>query len=143
MKTKTTIIFVGLVMLAAVAAGTVLAVTLSEKPAIKPMTPSTVYVTEDKNGTTIHMKKGDLLNVTLRDYGDGGYTWVVNRIDTTMLRQDTRFTWGSSGMMGDFGKDTWMFTVLKSGSTTLGLECKRAFGEKEVCKNLVLQLEIE
>ena len=142
MKTKTTIIFVGLVMLAAVAAGTVLAVTLSEKPAIKPMTPSTVYVTEDKNGTTIHMKKGDLLNVTLRDYGDGGYTWVVNRIDTTMLRQDTRFTWGSSGMMGDFGKDTWMFTALKSGNTTLGLECKRAFGEKDVYRNLVLQIEI-
>ena len=142
MKTKTTIIFVGLVMLAAIAAGTVLAVTLSEKPAIKPMTPSTVYVTEDKNGTTIHMKKGDLLNVTLHDYGDGGYTWVVNRIDTTMLRQDTQFTWGSSGMMGDFGKDTWMFTALKSGSTTLGLECKRAFGQKDVYRNLVLQIEI-
>ena len=143
MKTKTTIVFVGLVMLAAIAAGTVLAVTLSEKPAVEPMTPSIVYVTEDKNGTIIHMKKGDLLNVTLHDYGDGGYTWVVTRIDTSMLRQDTQFTWGSTGMLGDFGKDTWMFTALKSGSTTLSLECKRAFGEQDVCQNLVLQLEIE
>lgn len=143
MKTKTTIVFVGLVMLAAIAAGTVLAVTLSEKPAVKPTTPSTVYVTEDNNGTIIHMKKGDLLNVTLHDYGDGGYTWAVKSIDTTMLRQDKQFTWGSSGMLGDFGKDTFMFTALKAGSTTLNLECKRAFDQLDICKNLVLQIQIE
>jgi predicted secreted protein len=142
MKTKTTIIFIGLVLLAAIAAGTVLAVTLSEQPNLKPMTPATIYVTEDQTGTTIHMKKGDLLNVTLQDYGDGGYTWTVNRIDTTLLRQDKQTNWGSSGMMGDFGKDTFMFTALKTGSTTLSLECKRAFGEQDVCKTLVVQLEI-
>lgn len=139
MKTKTTIVFIGLVLIAAIAAGTVLAVTLSEKPAVKP---ATVYVTQDQNGTIVHMKKGDLLNVTLQDFGDGGYTWMIKSIDITMLRQDTQFTWGSSGMLGDFGKDTFMFTALKTGSTTLSLECKRAFGEKDVCQNLVIQLEI-
>ena len=143
MKTKTTIVFVGLVMLAAVAAGTVLAVTLSEKPFVKPMTPSTVYVTENNNGTIISLKKGDLLNVTLPDHGDGGYTWVITRIDTTMLRQDTQFTWGSSGMLGDFGKDTWKLTAIKSGSTVLSLECKRSFDQLDICQKLVLQLEIE
>jgi predicted secreted protein len=143
MKTKTTIVFVGLVMLAAIAAGTVLAVTLSEKPISKPMTPSTVYVTEKNNDTTILMKKGDLLNLTLHDYGDGGYTWVITSIDTTMLRNDNQINWGSSGMMGDFGKDTFMFTALKAGSTTLTLECKRAFDQLDVCQNLVLQIQIE
>jgi len=143
MKTKTTIVFIGLVLLAAIAAGTVLAVTLTEKPAVKPLTPATVHITQDQNGTIVHMNKGDLLNVTLHNYGDGGYTWVIKRIDTTMLRQDTQFTWGSSGMMGDFGKDTFMFTAVKAGSTTLSLECKRAFGEQDVCQNLVIQLEIE
>jgi predicted secreted protein len=143
MKTKTSIIFVGLVMLAAVAAGTVLAVTHTEKPINKPTTPSTVYVTENNNGTIISMKKGDLLNVTVHDYGDGGYVWAITRVDNTMLRQDKQFTWGSSGMLGDFGKDTWVFTALKSGSTTLSLECKRSFGEQDICQKLVIQLEIE
>jgi predicted secreted protein len=143
MKTKTSIVFIGLVMLAAIAAGTVLAVTLSEKPSVKPIAPTTVYVTEDKNDTIVHMKKGDLLNVTLRDYGDGGYTWAINRIDTTMLRQDTQFTWGSTGMLGDFGKDTFMFTALSAGNTTLSFECKRAFDAQDICQNLVLHLEIE
>jgi predicted secreted protein len=142
MKTKTTIVFIGLVLLAAIAAGTVIAVTLSEKPALKPMTPATVYVTQDQNGTIVHMNKAHLLNVTLHNYGDGGYTWAVSRIDTSMLRQDTKFTWGSSGMMGDFGKDTFTFTALKAGSTTLSLECKRAFGEQDICQKLVIQLEI-
>ena len=143
MKTKTTIVFIGLVLLAAIAAGTVLAVTLSEKPIVKPMTPSTIYVTQENNGTTVHMKKGDLLNVTLHNYGDGGYTWVVSSIDTTMLRQDKQINWGSSGMMGDFGKDTWVFTALQAGSTTLKLECKRAFDQLDICQSLILQLEIE
>ena len=143
MKTKTTIVFIGLVTLAAIADGTVLAVTLSEKPVIKPTAPSTVYVTENNNGTIISMKKGNLLNVTVRDYGDGGYVWAINRIDNTMLRQDKQFTWGSSGMLGDFGKDTFVFTALKSGSTTLSLECKRLFGEQDICQKLVIQLQIE
>ena len=143
MKTKTSIVFVGLVLLAAIAAGTVLAVTLSEKPVIKPMTPATVYVNENNNGTTISLKKGGLLNVTLPDHGDGGYTWVITSIDTTMLRQDTQFAWGSSGILGDFGKDTWTFTALKSGSITLSLECKRSFDQQDVCQKLVLQLQIE
>lgn len=142
MKTKTTIVFVGLVMLAAIAAGTVLAVTLSEKPVNKPMTPSTVYVTEQNNGTIISIKQGDLLNVTLHDYGDGGYTWVIKSIDTTMLRQDQQTNWGSSGMMGDFGKDTFLFTALKAGSTTLKLECERAFDQLDICQTLTLQIQI-
>ncbi len=142
MKTKMTMIFIGLVLLAAIAAGTAFAVTLSEKPILKPTIPATVRVTEDQNGTIVHMKKGDLLNVTVQDYGDGGYTWAIKTIDTTMLRQDTQFTWGSSGMLGDFGKDTFMFTALKAGSTTLSLECRRGFDDQDMCKNLVIQLEI-
>jgi predicted secreted protein len=143
MKTKTTIVFIWLVIIAAVAAGTVLAVTLSEKPVSKTATPSTLYVSENDNGSTLSMKKGDLLNVTVRDYGDGGYVWTIKSIDSTMLRKDAQFTWGSSGMLGDFGKDTWVFTALKTGSTTLSLECKRTFGEQDICQKLVIHLEIE
>jgi predicted secreted protein len=143
MKTKTTIVFIGLVMIAAVAAGTVLAVTLSEKPISKPTTPSTVYVTQNDNGTTISMKKGDLLNITVRNYGDGGYVWAVTSIDNSMLRLENQFAWGSSGMLGNFGKDTMVFTALQPGSTTLSLECKRPFGEQDICQKLVIQLRIE
>jgi predicted secreted protein len=143
MKTKKTIIFIGLVMIAAVAAGTVLAVALNEKPINKQATPSTVFVTENNNGTSISMKKGDLLNVSVHDYGDGGYVWTISRIDSTMLRKDNQFTWGSSGMLGDFGKDTFVFTALKTGSTTLSLECKRSFGEQAICQRLVIQITIE
>ena len=142
MKTKTTIVIFGLVLLAAIAAGTVLAVTLNEKPAVKPATPSTMFVTEQNNGTTISMKQEDLLNVTLHDFGDGGYTWVITSIDPTMLRQDKQINWGSSGMLGDFGKDTFLFTALKAGSTTLSFESRRAFDDQDVCQRLVIQLEI-
>jgi predicted secreted protein len=131
----------GLVMIAAVTAGTVLAVTLSEKPTI-PMVPSTTFITENDNGSTIPLKKGDTVNLTVHDYGDGGYIWVLTNVNSTMLRQDRFFTWGSTGMLGDFGKDTWTFTALNSGDTMLSLECKRCFGEQDICETLVVHLKI-
>jgi predicted secreted protein len=88
------------------------------------------------------LKKGDTVNLTLQDYGDGGYIWTITHIDEKLLVQTGQFNWGSSGMLGDFGKDTWVFTAIQTGSTMLRLECTRPFGENETCQQFVVQLEI-
>ena len=82
------------------------------------------------------------MNLTLHDYGDGGYIWNVTQCDNNILRQTDRFTWGSSGMLGDFGKDTWVFTALNTGSTTLELKCQRSFGEQDICQTFKVTLNI-
>jgi predicted secreted protein len=143
MKTKTMMIGTGLALIAIIAAGTVIGMNLTSKnPETVPTVP-THYLNADNNGTTICLKKGDSVNLTLPDYGDGGYTWSITKMDNTMLRQDRQFTWGSSGMLGDFGKDTWLFTALQTGNMNLELVCSRPFDQHDICQTFVVELQIE
>ncbi len=142
MKTKKSLILVGLVAIVAVAAGTVIGVNLTSEKPVNKQTPSTVYINADANDTTVSVKKGNIVNLTLQDYGDGGYVWTITAIDEKLLFQTDQFNWGSSGMLGDFGKDTWVFTATQTGSTTLSLECKRPFDGIDSCQQFVVHLEI-
>jgi predicted secreted protein len=142
MKTKKSLILVGLVAIVAVAAGTVIGVNLTSEKPMNKQTPSTVYINADANDTTVSVKKGNIVNLTLQDYGDGGYVWTITAIDEKLLFQTDQFNWGSSGMLGDFGKDTWVFTATQTGSTTLSLECKRPFDGMDSCQQFVVHLEI-
>lgn len=141
MKTKTSIIVIGLVTIAIIAAGTVLGVNLAtEKP--NKQTPSTHYLTIADKNTTVSMKKGDLLNLTLQDFGDGGYVWNLTQCDQNLLKKTEQFTWGSSGMLGDFGKDTWVFSAVNTGNTVLLLKCERPFGDHKVCQQFGVSITI-
>ena len=144
MKTKTSLIIIGLVAIAAIAAGTVLGVNLmSEKP-VEKQTPSTIYCNVEDNNSTISIKKGDQVNFTLQDYGDGGYTWTIVTLDEQLLKKESeQLNWGSTGMLGDFGKDAWIFTALNTGSTTLKLECPRSFNTTDVAQTFVVTINIQ
>ncbi|MFH1101252.1 MAG: protease inhibitor I42 family protein [Methanobacteriota archaeon] len=123
MKTNTMITIIGVVIIASVAGAISIYVFA---PMTGPTyTPKTVYITEQDNNTTITVLAGDSINLTLKDYGDGGYQWNITSIDEQILRLDNNFTWGSSGMLGDFGNDTWIFTTIDGRETTLRLECKQ------------------
>jgi predicted secreted protein len=142
MKAKTSILIIGLVTIAAVAAGTVLGVGLTSEKPVSVQKPTMHYLTAADMNATFSLKKGDMLNLTLQDYGDGGYVWTITQVDDSLLHQTEQFTWGSSGMLGDFGKDTWVFSAVQTGSTTLSLECARPFGDHEVCQQFTVAVII-
>jgi predicted secreted protein len=144
MKTKTSLIIIGLVAIAVIAAGTVLGVNLmSEKP-IKKQTTSIIYCNVENNNSTISIKKGNQVNLTLQDYGDGGYTWRIVTLNEQLLKKESeQLNWGSTGMLGDFGKDTWIFTALNTGSTTLKLECVRSFNTTDIAQTFVVTINIQ
>jgi predicted secreted protein len=143
MKTKKSLIIIGLVAIAAIAAGTVIGVNLTAEKQKNTQIPSIFYLSLADHNTTVSIKKDDKVNLTLQDYGDGGYVWTVAQCDKNLLRQTDQFTWGSSGMLGDFGKDTWVFTALNTGSTTLELKCQRPFGEQDTCQTFIVTLNIQ
>ena len=143
MKTKKSLIVIGLVAIAIIAAGTVIGANLLVEKEKNPLASSNLYLTDDDHNSTVSLKKGDVVNLTLPDYGDGGYVWTVTQFDQTLLSQTQQFTWGSSGLLGDFGKDTWVFTAISTGSTTLELVCQRPFGENDTCETFVVTLNIE
>jgi len=143
MRTKKSLIVIGLVAIAIIAAGTVIGANLLAEKEKNPLASSTLYLTGENHNSTVALKKGDIVNLTLPDYGDGGYVWTITHLDETVLSQTQQFTWGSSGLLGDFGKDTWMFTPIHTGSTTLELVCQRPFGENDTCETFVVTLDIE
>jgi len=144
MKTKKSLIIIGLVAIAVIAAGTVLGVNLmSEKP-IEKKTPSTLYCNVEENNSTLSIKKGDQVNLTLQDYGDGGYSWRFVALDEQFLKKESELlNWGSTGMLSDFGKDTWMFTAVNTGSTTLKLESVRPFNTTDIAQTFVVTINIQ
>jgi predicted secreted protein len=143
MKTKKSVLIIGLVAIAFVAAGTVIGVNLNNEKQKNQPAPVIFYLSTEDHDTTVSLKKGDKVNLTLLDYGDGGYIWTVSQCDENLLRQTEQFNWGSSGMFGDFGKDTWIFTAMNTGSITLELKCKRPFGEQDTCQTFKVTLNIQ
>jgi len=137
---KTIIIYVTLSVVASIITGTVISVALSNTPMKNNRT--TIYLTEKDNGSTVSVRKGDVLNLTLQDHGDGGYTWTIVKIDEKILDQVEQFNWGSSGALGDFGKDTWIFSAKNIGTTTLQLECKRPWVGGDTSEMMTVNIEV-
>jgi predicted secreted protein len=140
MANKTIIIYVMLAVVASIITGTVISVALSETP--MKNNHKTIYLTEKDNGSTVSVRKGDALNLTLQDHGDGGYTWTITKIDEKILGQVEQFNWGSSGALGDFGKDTWVFSAKNSGTTILQLECKRPWTGGDTSETISVNIEV-
>jgi len=143
MKVKTSMLIIGLVAIAVITAGTVIGVNLSSQKQKNPQTSTIFSLTDADNKTIMSMKIGDKLNLTLPDYGDGGYVWDVIHNDENILPKTDQFTWGSSGMLGDFGKDTWVFTATHTGSTILEFHCQRPFGEQDICQIFTVTINIQ
>jgi predicted secreted protein len=144
MKTKTSLIIIGLVAIATIAAGTVLGVNLLSVKPLEKQKQSTIYCNGENNNATISVKKGNQVNLTLQDYGDGGYSWRIVTLDEQFLKKESeQLNWGITGMLGDFGKDTWIFTALKTGSTTLKLECTRPFNTTDIAQIFVVTINIQ
>lgn len=143
MKAKTSVLIIGLVAIAVITAGTVIGVNLSSQKQKNLQTPTIFSLTDADNNTIASLKKGDKLNLTLPDYGDGGYVWEMIHNDENILSKTDQFIWGSSGMLGDFGKDTWLFTAIHTGSTTLELRCQRPFGEQDICQTFTVTINIQ
>jgi len=141
-KNKVIYLF-GLVISAVIIATTAISVAsmLTEKP-IKENNPAKFMTAEDSD-TTISLKKGDKLNLELKDYGDGGYSWEIVTLDETVLSLTERSDSEPSGMMGDFGNDIWVFTAEKTGSTTLELRCSRSWDKIDVCATFNIQVEVQ
>jgi predicted secreted protein len=143
MKGNKKVILFGLMVTTVVVIGAIMVVgsTLSKQSAEKNY--ATRYLTADDNGTTLHLKKGDTVNLELKDYGDGGYTWEIVSLDETIVSLTEKTDSQPSGLMGDFGNDIWVFTAEKTGSTTLELKCSRPWDKTDVCATFTVELEVQ
>ncbi len=94
------------------------------------------------NGTTVSLKKGEQVRLELKDYGGGGYSWNIESLDSNILSLTQRSDSESSGMMGDFGKDIWVFIAEHTGSTTLNLLCNRPWDMTDTCEEFTVHINV-
>ena len=77
----------------------------------------------------IAAKKGQKIQLTLRNPGDGGYQFDEVTLDMSLLILDshTHTSSPNNGMVGNFGTDTWIFTAVGSGKTTIKITASRSW----------------
>ncbi len=83
-------------------------------------------LTSANNGKVIQMKNNGKFTLTLNNKGDGGYSFEEPLFDSTVIRQVShKHISATSGkgknaqpMVGNFGKDVWVFKVIKAKSST-------------------------
>jgi predicted secreted protein len=107
-------------------------------------TKEPVKLTSEDNGSNAQLSVGDTVNLTLKDYGDGGYLWYIVELDEHILNLTQSFSWGATaGMLGDFGYDTWIFTAKNIGTTTLKLASYRpSEGIENATTNFTAYIEV-
>ncbi len=141
-KNKVVYLF-GLVISAVIIATTAISVASILTGKIAEENNTTKFITAEDKGATISLKKGDKINLELKDYGDGGYSWEIVTLDETVMSLTERSDSEPSGMMGDFGNDIWAFTAQKTGSTTLELKCSRSWDKTDVCATFAIEVEVQ
>jgi predicted secreted protein len=90
-------------------------------------TRQVVQADDSENGKTINVVTGQSLKLTLVNPGDSGYAFDNPQYNSAVLSlTDHTHIAPTSGALGDFGKDTWEFKALRSGSSTLSVTATRS-----------------
>lgn len=86
-----------------------------------------VQLTAADSNKTIKVANGEKILVTLGNPGDGGFTFDDWQYNSTVLKlvNHTHNPPANSNMIGDFGSDTWQFTAIASGTTTMKITAAR------------------
>ena len=142
MTKNTKLYVIGLVLIAVIGATTMVGVGMLATTPNKPA-PKIYEIDTASSGKTITMKTGDSIRLTLKDFGDGGYSWTVKDQDVRLLKLASTSHTNATGGLGDFGNNIWVFTAISPGSSTLSLTCARPWNTTDVCASFTTQVVIQ
>ncbi len=87
-----------------------------------------LQINSQNNGKTIAVSKGQSLRLTLKNPGDGGYSFDTPQYNSSVLSLTGHtHSSGASSAVGGFGDDAWEFKALKTGESTLVITATRPF----------------
>ena len=92
----------------------------------------TIKISADDNGSSLSMKPGETLLISIDGNPTTGYTWEVDSVDENILQllgepdysTDFRLRPGMTGVGGTY---KFTFTAMSEGTTTLKLKYWRTF----------------
>jgi predicted secreted protein len=142
MTKNTKLYLIGLVLIATISATTMVGVGMLASAPNKPA-PKIYEIDATSSGKSITMKTGESIRLTLKDFGDGGYSWVIKDQDVRLLKLASASHSNASSALGDFGNNIWIFTAITPGSMTLNLTCARPWNTTDVCATFSINVVIQ
>jgi predicted secreted protein len=84
-------------------------------------TSAMLLLTSAESNKDITVSKGQKIQLTLRNPGDGGYTFNEPVFNKSLLKLDSHVhnPPAQNAMMGNFGEDVWIFSATAEGSSEL------------------------
>lgn len=107
-------------------------------------TPLVIEKNENDANSTVEMKSGDTLEITLKANPTTGYQWVITSVDSSLLiNTDTEYKTSQTSrkIVGSGGKSIFRFKAKKSGKTDLRLIYHQPF-EKNIPPVKTFQLTV-
>lgn len=86
-----------------------------------------IKLTATDNGKVVAVSKGQTISITLGSPGDGGYSFNNWQYDNTVLTLNSHnhINPTNPNLVGDFGSDVWVFSAIKTGTSTMLLTASR------------------
>ncbi len=92
--------------------------------------PSEIKITAQQNGQPVALAKGQTLDISLQNPGDGLYSFDTPQYDGTVLRFVDHLHHGpSNNNAGNYGTDSWDFIAIKTGNTSLAITATQDAGK--------------
>jgi len=88
----------------------------------------TTKINADDNGSSLSMKQGETLEISINGNPTTGYNWEIDSVDQNILQSAGDPDYKSdSAMVGSGGTYKFKFTAVSAGTTTLKLKYWRTF----------------
>jgi len=108
-----------------------------------PDDPNVVKLSRTDTAKIIAIQKGKIIAITLGNPGDDGYLFNTWHYDATILHLDSHehTLAADPSLVGNFGTDTWRFSTLQVGTTTVHMSASRSKTDSLNMFNHIIKVE--
>lgn len=104
----------------------------------------TTTLTQTDNGKSVQVHAGDTIVIQLDENASTGYTWAVNKTDTTVLMLQSSTYTSSGNLPGSGGTRVFTFLAKNPGTVQLQLKYWRSFvGDSSIVERYSVTIEVQ
>jgi inhibitor of cysteine peptidase len=105
---------------------------------------SMLSITEQQDGTTVHVASHDLLQITLLENASTGFRWAVDQFDKQILELVDSEADYKPNTLGASGEVSFLFRARAPGASTIELKNWRHWeGDSSITRRFHLQVQVD
>jgi inhibitor of cysteine peptidase len=104
----------------------------------------TITMLQTDNGKSVQAHAGDTIVIQLDENASTGYTWAVNKTDTTVLMLQSSTYTSTGNLPGSGGTRVFTFLAKNPGTVQLQLKYWRSFvGDASITERYSVTIEVQ